>query len=534
MKNFTLVLLMTFVGSTIYAQQIANELLAPFTISDSTDMMVVPIKRIDSDYDGVIDRIEYFEFNANGFQTKRSVDENDDGDINRVDVTFRNINNDITLETYDYDGDGIVDETLEKMYDASFNLVREEADFDNDGVLNSIKTYTYDANNNLSSRISDHNADGVADDIEIHQYDMNGTLVEINNDDDADGLIDNNYYFTFDAQGNMTSWGYDFDGNTTIDNLQSWVYNGNNQVTTHNFVIDNVIHYTYINNLLDKVEMDAGADGVLDEIVYYAYDGNGNQTSIISDSDYDGFPESIELFTYSSNNHLLTHSEDLDANGVADKYTVWTKDSEGNVISFEKDETGDGDFDYAYYNDHDFLKNCLTVAGLANRLYQIEIPYAGDWIFSTCGNITNFDTKIFVGSTACNQDLGDNDDYCGNTSSLELSLSGPQTVYLIVNGENNKVGNFELSVFDKNATGIREIAQLDLEVYPNPASSTLKIKDGDLDGMTYVIFNALGTKRLEGELDFSAGIDLNNLSTGMYFLKVEGVNTVFNASFLKK
>ena len=71
---------------------------------------------------------------------------------------------------------------------------------------------------------------------------------------------------------------------------------------------------------------------------------------------------------------------------------------------------------------------------------------------------------------------------------------------------------------------------VDINVYPNPASHFIKISGLDKPEQ-YTLFNILGAKITNGSISNNQKIDIQNLTSGLYFLKFENGNTL---KFLKK
>ena len=76
------------------------------------------------------------------------------------------------------------------------------------------------------------------------------------------------------------------------------------------------------------------------------------------------------------------------------------------------------------------------------------------------------------------------------------------------------------------------IAQQPLEVYPNPVSDVLHLKDLPCETMEYSIFNVLGQKVMAGSS--SETISVAGLGKGLYFLQVKGENFCETAKFIVK
>jgi len=52
--------------------------------------------------------------------------------------------------------------------------------------------------------------------------------------------------------------------------------------------------------------------------------------------------------------------------------------------------------------------------------YQVLLPSAGDWTFSLCSS--SYDTYLYLGTTPCSNNVGQNDDDCGFQSSITATL----------------------------------------------------------------------------------------------------------------
>ena len=67
-------------------------------------------------------------------------------------------------------------------------------------------------------------------------------------------------------------------------------------------------------------------------------------------------------------------------------------------------------------------------------------------------------------------------------------------------------------------------------IYPNPTKGLLQIDNGDwnMDNVEYIIYNAAGYKIMQGRLQGgSAVINVESLSSGMYFLVISGKTVKF-------
>ena len=168
-------------------------------------------------------------------------------------------------------------------------------------------------------------------------------------------------------------------------------------------------------------------------------------------------------------------------------------------------------------------------------MYKVNIPSAGEWVFSTCNETTNFNTKIYVGITPCNQDLGENSDFCtNNKAEITLNFTSAQDVYVIIASENNELGTFELKVSEVVNSSITnpEFKNKMISVYPNPTTSVLNIDLVEKMNAEYQIINSLGAIVKKGTLNNKHQIEVNELSNGYYNVFVIQNQNTYRASFI--
>jgi len=74
-------------------------------------------------------------------------------------------------------------------------------------------------------------------------------------------------------------------------------------------------------------------------------------------------------------------------------------------------------------------------------------------------------------------------------------------------------------------TGMEEISQTSLKVFPNPTTGELRVESGELRVESVEIFDVMGRKQSFSTLNsqFSTPIDISHLPAGIYFLKVDNV-----------
>ncbi|MEM7037470.1 MAG: T9SS type A sorting domain-containing protein [Bacteroidota bacterium] len=94
-----------------------------------------------------------------------------------------------------------------------------------------------------------------------------------------------------------------------------------------------------------------------------------------------------------------------------------------------------------------------TTAGAGNncplrssqdRIYAITLPCNTSFTFDLCGG-ASWDTYLYLGSTCCAADFGQNDDFCGLQSSITATV-GPGPVYITVEAFSSGSGAYNLNV----------------------------------------------------------------------------------------
>ena len=80
------------------------------------------------------------------------------------------------------------------------------------------------------------------------------------------------------------------------------------------------------------------------------------------------------------------------------------------------------------------------------------------------------------------------------------------------------IGNSNLSTTDFNFNKIK--------IYPNPTSEFIQIS-GLTKTENYTVYNVVGTKISKGTISVDEKIDIQNLTNGIYFFKLEKVNFKF-------
>lgn len=117
--------------------------------------------------------------------------------------------------------------------------------------------------------------------------------------------------------------------------------------------------------------------------------------------------------------------------------------------------------------------NDCNLRSSLDRTYAINLPCNDLWTFSLCGG-SSWDTYLYLGSTCCASDLGQNDDFCGLQSSITAN-TGPGTVYLTVEAFGSSSGTYTLNVTGANGCPLDITDQITLNAAPNPGGTSVDI-----------------------------------------------------------
>jgi hypothetical protein len=141
----------------------------------------------------------------------------------------------------------------------------------------------------------------------------------------------------------------------------------------------------------------------------------------------------------------------------------------------------------------------------------------------TCDNLTEL---------ACNDDSNVEDTYF---SLIELSDLTPGDILYITaySFEGEPFGEFKISAYDSSLASIQNNTITDLSIYPNPVENTLFIKTSNtIDSIQ--IYNMLGQVVLtKSPLLNNMELDLSNLSSGNYIVKVQSNNQIGTYKIVK-
>ncbi len=160
---------------------------------------------------------------------------------------------------------------------------------------------------------------------------------------------------------------------------------------------------------------------------------------------------------------------------------------------------------------------------------------------------TNYDTELSVWSGACgafvcvgsDDDSGDGSTGSNNSELCWLSTgsaSNPVDYYIQVSGFASNVGNFELTLNTDQSTVVstEDFEQFGFSIYPNPVNNILSIDSQEI--ITKVsIFNLLGQEvKTSNPETNNVSVDVNNLDSGVYIVKLVAGDKKSTKKFIKK
>lgn len=159
-----------------------------------------------------------------------------------------------------------------------------------------------------------------------------------------------------------------------------------------------------------------------------------------------------------------------------------------------------------------------------------ESGSSGSPLFNEDGRIIG---QLYAGLSACNENENNGDyDIYGRFGVSWNSGDSPET-RLIDWLDPTGTGQSTTETI-QNVLGTVDFEQLgELDIYPNPASSVISIVNGKYPNLSYVFYNILGQKLLNGSLSNTLNeINIERLDKGVYFLYL--VDTDSNADITKK
>ena len=176
-----------------------------------------------------------------------------------------------------------------------------------------------------------------------------------------------------------------------------------------------------------------------------------------------------------------------------------------------------------------------NINSLASLTETTEIP------LSVLGSaLTNFELKFEDVESFKNHELYLIDHYLNKMLLLSDGFTYP--IALSSDSASVKDGRFKI-VFVQKATGINPNEKISnaFILYPNPAANTihllLDVKNTNNENVSFEIFNQLGARMQQGNLDFTTAKDqaiaIDNLAKGSYFIKLQSISNHQTIKFIK-
>jgi hypothetical protein len=92
-----------------------------------------------------------------------------------------------------------------------------------------------------------------------------------------------------------------------------------------------------------------------------------------------------------------------------------------------------------------------------------------------------------------------------------------------------------VQIIVNTCTGIRDLNTNNFQIYPNPVSESLTIKSNMNEKSHLSIYNSLGSLCQETVLkENETVINISNLKSGVYFIKIETTKGTINKKFIKE
>tara|TARA_B100000678_G_scaffold43188_1_gene32817 strand:- start:38277 stop:40226 length:1950 start_codon:yes stop_codon:yes gene_type:complete len=105
----------------------------------------------------------------------------------------------------------------------------------------------------------------------------------------------------------------------------------------------------------------------------------------------------------------------------------------------------------------------------------------------------------------------------------------------IVDEISNPDFNKTLVVEEGSFLSVNKTAYKNLSLYPNPATEVIHINSAfNIEGEKYEVFSITGQRQISGTIQQASSIQIDRLSSGIYFLKVYANGKVFQRKFIKE
>jgi len=252
----------------------------------------------------------------------------------------------------------------------------------------------------------------------------------------------------------------------------------------------------------------------------------------------------------------LEHDSDSDCNLTLSNNKDYCLDGACNALPVAIDSGTSGGF---YSNvsatpeTSEVFGTCWVAGAASESLwFKFVAPASGQVRISTkIGDGTLTDTQIALYSVgdcsnfatyteiACDDD-DDNDVLGAGGFEALIQVTGlvaAGTYYVQVDGYQNDVGTFDLSIFDLQTLSVEDVKVVEptaLSYFPNPVTNKLTLKARQ-NIQNVSVFNMLGQEVMRTEMNLQRGeLDMSSLQSGPYFVKVSINDTIETIKIIKK
>jgi len=310
----------------------------------------------------------------------------------------------------------------------------------------------------------------------------------------------------------------------SVFNADKVVWFANNG--TGGFGTENLINDTVVDpGSIDMLDLDT--DGDLDIVIANATTP-GTLTSVV-EVFYNAslvFTKDLNSVTTGKDYMFNVSFEDIDAsNNTSITSDILATDLYGNLFHYNKDGAGT----YSQTTISSSITNPASVGfydldlsgdGLKDIIMSSGANGAGnDLIWYKNNGAGSFSAEEVIDATQNNTFKFTVDDF-DNDGDLDVA----STAY----------SDDQVSVFinQKFVLGVDDVSFFDGRIYPNPASDQLFIKSSNDGIREYKIYDLLGKNLLDGFVQNNRSIDISNLKSGMYLLKIENTSSAYK--FIKE
>lgn len=139
---------------------------------------------------------------------------------------------------------------------------------------------------------------------------------------------------------------------------------------------------------------------------------------------------------------------------------------------------------------------------------------------SLCGS--TFDTFLSILDENGVALFGNDDSQaCGNSSEIEFSTDGHDSLYVVVEGWGTASGDYTITITE-GSLSLSEAEIRPLNIYPNPANDIIYFKEAASGEL--LIYNSIGKIVLTQELINDENVDISSLTSGLYFVRLTDGN----------